>query len=1200
MANTDSTKLSPRLSPCVGENRSSPEHGSPRNNNEQSLHILVEPLPDGQMNLIHLVNPLTGQVFSSLYARNGTCLEIQPGVLFRVPFPEEHGYRSYPPQQQFQQPAYPSNIVPCAVQVPTGGMYMPRGGGAEFVNPHCPVHGPIIQQMNNSHNPIVEDNRLEKRREKLQKKLREQQPHCDCHHYEQSQVLGPKFTPRRDGNKMNGPVINDQENGESNEVDGKEFDDGIPVLAAPEVEAKDAMSAKISWEATVANNIHQSDCLFELEMASKGTAFKSIYSGKKLEYTANGLTPGASYDFRLHVIIEEKHGKHSEVATVQLPCAIPSAPNLPKVTQKTKTSLLIRWSAPNDGGSAITTYSLEWNHGKPKSQFEEVYNGLQRQYKLSHKLPPSTLCKFRLRASNEVGWSDFSQILECMTNACPPEMPNEPKLVKKTSTSIALKWIEPTDNGAPITEYRLEMDDEKAGYGFKPVYCGENREYTCNGLRRDTVYRFRLFASNISGSSKPSPITSFKTLPEAPGKIDKPRLSGKAKTHSFTVAWEPPKDTGGPEISDYVLEICDTKDGDFIEVFRGQKTESIVTGLIPGRTYKLRVFGMGSGGKSLPSPMAQITTLPVCPCKASPPKLSTKHKQEPASIHLEWASPSEDGGSPIVNYLVRMRGLAEQDEDFRDIYDGPKRQCSINGLQPGERYLFKLQATNRAGASPWSDVSELSTAPGPPDAPKDLLSVCKSPTHIRLDWIEPQTHGSPVTGYTVEQLQNEVFVKVYEGSASYCEIKKKLSPATFYYFRAQALSSAGASSFSSVCSIETLPASPSSVSVVKVLNQTSGSAFLQWKHPNNNGAAILHYVLEVTGTTTSTVTVPLTITTTTPSTSVSDVDELSLDGDNSSLNTSQEDDRPRQTSDVMEYDVTGLLADTAYRIRVQAVNRIGSGPFSHPVQFLTKELPPSPPSLELISSSYQSLKLKWGESVSPRRNNLGLHFTLQLRNQSNSYNDIFTGMGQSFSVSKLKELTPYTFRINARNDAGDGEFSQPATFYTKAQPPPVIKDLSWKKLNLSSAMLSWHRVDPIKNDDEINYIVQRLTLPESKDFSEVYKGNETETMFTDLMPDHDYQVRVCALRKLSDSTRASASAAPMSVKGSFSPILRMRITSDKAPDTSMQTSSEKGADDVTVKEITDSQVTFLILGVFLLIGLIFALALWFFMGEIKF
>ena len=48
-------------------------------------------------------------------------------------------------------------------------------------------------------------------------------------------------------------------------------------------------------------------------------------------------------------------------------------------------------------------------------------------------------------------------------------------------------------------------------------------------------------------------------------------------------------------------------------------------------------------------------------------------------------------------------------------------------------------------------------------------------------------------------------------------------------------------------------------------------------------------------------------------------------------------------------------------------------------------------------------------------------------------------MDTSFTLSKLKELTPYCFRIRSTNEAGEGEFSIPKVFYTKAQPPSHVK-----------------------------------------------------------------------------------------------------------------------------------------------------------------
>ena len=47
---------------------------------------------------------------------------------------------------------------------------------------------------------------------------------------------------------------------------------------------------------------------------------------------------------RLRVVIDGKRGKYSETVSALTPSTTPSAPALPKVTQKTKTSLLLKWS----------------------------------------------------------------------------------------------------------------------------------------------------------------------------------------------------------------------------------------------------------------------------------------------------------------------------------------------------------------------------------------------------------------------------------------------------------------------------------------------------------------------------------------------------------------------------------------------------------------------------------------------------------------------------------------------------------------------------------------------------------------------------------------------------------------------------------------------------------------------------------------
>ena len=54
------------------------------------------------------------------------------------------------------------------------------------------------------------------------------------------------------------------------------------------------------------------------------------------------------------------------------------------------------------------------------------------------------------------------------------------------------------------------------GYGFCPVYQGEDKEFTCTGLRRMTGYTFRLSASNEKGTGPHSTTYTYHTLPDPP------------------------------------------------------------------------------------------------------------------------------------------------------------------------------------------------------------------------------------------------------------------------------------------------------------------------------------------------------------------------------------------------------------------------------------------------------------------------------------------------------------------------------------------------------------------------------------------------------------------------------------------------------------------------------------------------------------
>ena len=84
-------------------------------------------------------------------------------------------------------------------------------------------------------------------------------------------------------------------------------------------------------------------------------------------------------------------------------------------------------------------------------------------------------------------------------------------------------------------------------------------------LVTEKEYTFRVKAVNSVGQSEPSPLKTVKITDAYEPSANKPgaprgplELSGMTKT-SFTIKWNPPEDDGGAPITEYIIEIKDTK-----------------------------------------------------------------------------------------------------------------------------------------------------------------------------------------------------------------------------------------------------------------------------------------------------------------------------------------------------------------------------------------------------------------------------------------------------------------------------------------------------------------------------------------------------------------------------------------------------------------------------------------------------------------
>ncbi|CAM4797813.1 unnamed protein product [Rotaria magnacalcarata] len=815
-------------------------------------------------------------------------------------------------------------------------------------------------------------------------------------------------------------------------------------------------------------SIDFTNIIYELLLSDKGrdAKYKQVYCGDANEITLKDLKPATEYHLKVCACIDSCKGEYTNPIPFTTEQCEPDRPLPPKLLGgRLKNSLTLKWTATADNGSKISHYILEYDEGKGR-EFVEIYRGIKKQFMLN-KLAPGTFYAFCLAAENSIGRSEFSETVQFSTLGTIPPEPDPPMLLEKGIKHLTLLWTKRLMDET----FTLQMNDE-SNY-FRNKYSGSLLTYTVTDLYRNTEYRFRLAAHNQEGQSNYSQITTYKTLPDRPDTPAKPRIKGQIQATQCHIVWDPPRDNGGADIEQYYLELEESKG--FHVVYNGLETEYVLEQLIPGHSYSLRLSCSNVGGQSDLSDITQIKTPAVAPASCHPPKILGKPKAN--LLHLRWVYPDYDGGAPVIEFEVQM---INSDYSSRIVYRGRDLDCIVAGLLPGRPYLFQVRAFNQAGASPWSEYLDVISGPGIPEAPRNISAECRTANSALISWEEGVNNGAAITEYRLEwsRKESDSFIQLYCGTNCTCEAKG-LTPATHYFFRVQAVNLAGISPYSMLASCVTPASPPSIVTSVKVYPKST-SMTITWKQPANNGSSITCYHIDI--------------------------------GEKEFIFASPE---------LIEYTINEVLSDTAYRIRIRAVNTIGQGSFSSTAKCHTKPLPPDAPQLECVVATYNSIKLTWNTAnhvISTVANNTemttsarAITYIIEMEGKDANFNSIYIGNTSSHKISKLQENTSYHFRICAKNDTGPGPWSEIYTFTTPKSPPSALKAPNITEITSTSCMFNWQAHKPL-GKDTLSYILQLQIYRKENDYIEMYNGELTSYRATNLEPGVDYRARVCVIR----------------------------------------------------------------------------------------
>ncbi|XP_052868778.1 fibronectin type III domain-containing protein 3B [Anopheles cruzii] len=903
------------------------------------------------------------------------------------------------------------------------------------------------------------------------------------------------------------------------------------VPAPPKLLARTKNSLQLRWNAAVDNGSHIIHYILEYDSGkgSGGAAlrapcyaydFVEVCKTKGKQFTINKLLPSTYYVFRLSAVNEFGRSGFSDLVKYSTVGSAPAQPAPPTLRQATATALRLAWQRR----SQCEEYTLQMNDDQGYG-YRNVYTGVDTLYECAGLRRASTF-QFRLRAENDNGRGPWSEEVVFRTLPTCPGRPTKPQVKGKVhANSFKVRWDAPQDTGgADIMLYHLEIS---SGALYERVYSGKESEAMIERLSPGTAYQIRVLCEGPGGISTFSEPCLVTTEPVTPSQPTRPFCKSPPTPYAACLAWEEPDYNGGTPVLEYEMELEANggKDDDEQKVrssvYRGKELFCVAKDLQPGGQYAVQVRAInriGAGPWSEEFRFSAGATAPAAPCDL------TIALKSPTHLAVMWTEPPNNGAA-IAEYILQSSADPVSDAEFEDtsaavaalfhtVYRGLNRTADVRNLQPFGRYLFRVAAVNAAGSSRFSVPIGQQMPAAPPNAPAigEQKITAKS---ILISWQTPHDHGSPVTQYHIECGDRLITTDAASASEAAAHADRQTTQAEEEEdeeYDASAGAAAGdeededyeeasVGSAASSCDegVDEEPHEPLPVAGSRLGHlSVSGSPAHSSKsagHKSNSSLAMA----------------------TDPSAAVAPNRNMLLIGD--------------------------LHPETTYKLRIQAVNSIGTGPFSNFIKFTTAPLPPKPPKLECAQAGFAHLKLRWGEG---KNLDLARYYVEMENNRTGEFHSVYTGTRTTCKVAKLHELTGYTFRICVESrHAGKGDFSEGFTFTTTAASPNSIKAprvcvdpataaAATAPLDMrhGSLTVEWQTSRNNPFSDPIEYILQ-MAKAKDQDFHQAYRGPESRFTVHNLQYGVSYAFKVCPVRVRQNGDHVS---------GQFSPVLHHHLT----------------------------------------------------------
>uniref|UniRef100_A0A8C5HND4 Receptor-type tyrosine-protein phosphatase delta n=1 Tax=Gouania willdenowi TaxID=441366 RepID=A0A8C5HND4_GOUWI len=753
--------------------------------------------------------------------------------------------------------------------------------------------------------------------------------------------------------------------------------------------------------------------------------------------------------------------------------ALPKAPGIPMVTERTATSITLTWDSGNPETVSYYIIQVLKINRRSEDPYKEIDGIATTRYSVGG-LSPYSHYDFRVAAVNTIGQGPSSEAVEARTAEQAPSSPPRQVIGRMLSATTAMiHWDEPEEPNGQVVGYRVYYtSDGTLPVNQKQMVRSANF-ITIQDLTPNKTYYIRVLAFTSVGDgplSQDLQIIAKTGVPSQPSDF-----KGEAKSEtSILLSWVAPTPQGGldNQITGYELVYRRVDDTEEVLSFE-PSTSYLLKNLKAFSTYTFQLAAKSKNGVGAYTNEVSIETPQTLP--SAPPQDITCTSSSSTSVLVSWAPPPLEFQNGVITGYVIQYSTTMRNKTSKRI-DGIPPDSSpylLENLEKWTEYGITVRAQTEAGEGPESLQLLIRTEEDVPSGPPQGVEAdTVNASAVRVKWRAPAPelrHGQ-IRGYQVHYVrmnygepQGQPFVKDILIDDSQVIITIYLRADTAYSITVGAYTAKGDGARSkpvSVCTALPLPRKPE----LLVSATDSGTVLLQWYPAPKPPTPLLGYRL-----------------------TFGRVDVLPF----TVVEFPTKENR---------FTAQDIHKGANYVFKLSSRNKMGYGEEAV-INVTTPEDVPSgyPENIIAEEASATSLRLTWKSVPLIEQNGKIIMYSVLykgINSRGNASEVVVSTPRSSVWLEGLSPDTVYDVRVCAFTAVGPGPYSPSVQFRTQRLDQVFATNFRVKAAMKNSVLLSWEIRD--KNP------VQPFTILYGKGQSVEVDGKQTQKLITGLEPDTQY------------------------------------------------------------------------------------------------